>query len=142
MQLAEWQSRFDALGVRVAAMSYDPIKILSAFAASQHIRYPLLSDATHTHVDAFGIRNEDYPLGDTAYGIPHPGILLIDPDGIVLLKFAVPDYRKRPELTEVYSRVAALLSADGNPASQEAGDATTSRQPVTVLPSSTAAHSP
>ena len=90
-------------------MSYDPIKVLAAFAASQTIRYPLLSDATHTHVNAFGIRNEDYPEGDAAYGIPHPGILFIDADGIVELKFALPDYRKRPELADVYAGVAKAI---------------------------------
>ncbi len=103
-------------------MSYDPTKVLTAFAASQAIRYPLLSDASHTHVNAFGIRNEDYPVGDPAYGIPHPGILFIDPNGIVLLKFALPDYRKRPELAEVYAGVAATLTVlpDGE---HEPGDA-------------------
>ena len=57
-------------------MSYDPTKVLTAFAASQAIRYPLLSDASHTHVNAFGIRNEEYPVGDTATSslqdTPHP----------------------------------------------------------------------
>ncbi len=115
MQLADWQSRFETLGVDVAAMSYDPIEILSAFAASQQIRYPLLSDSAHTHVEAFGIRNEEYPPGDSAYGIPHPGILLIDPNGVVLLAFAEPDYRKRPELTDVYTRVAAVVNASADP---------------------------
>jgi peroxiredoxin len=122
VQLAEWQVRFAALGVNVAAMSYDPTKILSAFAASQEIRYPLLSDATHTHVDAYGIRNEEYPLGHSAYGIPHPGILFIDNDGIVVLKFALPDYRKRPDFNEVFAAVAAVTSVPGEPA---AADATT-----------------
>ncbi len=116
MQLAEWQDRFAKLEVNVAAMSYDPTKVLTAFAASQTIGYPLLSDASHTHVNAFGIRNEDYPVGDSAYGIPHPGILFIDHNGLVLLKFAVPDYRKRPELKEVFAAVATLLNVRGEPA--------------------------
>jgi len=111
VQLAEWQSRFAKLEVNVAAMSYDPTKVIAAFAASQKIGYPLLSDASHTHVNAFGIRNEDYPEGDAAYGIPHPGILFIDTDDIVALKFALPDYRKRPELTDVYASVAKLLNS-------------------------------
>ena len=123
-QLAEWQDRFGALGVNVAAMSYDPTKILSAFATSLEIRYPLLSDSTHTHVAAYGIRNDEYPLGSAAYGIPHPGILFIDTAGLVALKFALPDYRKRPELNDVYSAVAALMSAPGEPA---ASDATTNQ---------------
>ena len=110
MQLAEWQDQFAKLEVNIAAMSYDPAKVLAAFAASQKVRYPLLSDASHTHVNAFGIRNEEYPEGDAAYGIPHPGIVFIDSDGIVALKFALPDYRKRPELTEVYAGVAAAFT--------------------------------
>lgn len=124
MQLAEWQARFEALGVNVAAMSYDPTQVLSAFAASQEIRYPLLSDATHTHVEAYGIRNEEYQLGDSAYGIPHPGILFIATDGSVALKLALPDYRKRPEMNEVFSAVAAIVRVPGESA---ASDVTTNK---------------
>ena len=51
---------------------------------------------------AFGIRNENYQPGDSGYGVPHPGILFLNSDGIVELKFAAPGFRNRPSFEAVY----------------------------------------
>ena len=56
--MTKWQARFQALGVEVAAMSYDDVPPLTAFAADEDIGYPLLSDKGAKHVDALGIRNK------------------------------------------------------------------------------------
>jgi peroxiredoxin len=106
VQLAEWRDRFTALGVNVAAMSYDARDKAAAFHAEQELGYPILQDEDVRHVDAYGIRNEDYEPGESGYGIPHPGILYIDPDGIIQLKFAVPGYRERPPFEQVYQQIA------------------------------------
>ncbi len=71
--MTEWQDRFNALGVKIAAMSYDDVEPIAAFAEDRDIGYTLLSDRGAKHVNALGIRNEDYAEGHSAYGIPHPG---------------------------------------------------------------------
>ncbi len=96
VQLAGWREKFQALGVNVAAMTYDDREVLARFHAEQDLGYPLLQDVDVKHIDAYGVRNPDYEPGDTGYGIPEPGILYIAPDGTVLAKFAVPGYRQRP----------------------------------------------
>jgi peroxiredoxin len=96
VQLAEWQERFDAIGVNVAAMTYDSREVLQAFHEENGLNYPLLQDEEVKHFEAYGVRNEDYQPGEGGYGIPHPGILFISADGTVELKFAVPGYRSRP----------------------------------------------
>ena len=111
MQLAEWRERFESLGVNVAAMSYDAQDVQAAFHAEQELGYPLLQDEDVQHVGAFGILNEDYEPGESGYGIPHPGILYIDTEGIIRLKFAVPGYRDRPPFEQVYEQVSDSIAA-------------------------------
>lgn len=90
-------------------MSYDDVEVLADFAAAQDISYTLLSDKGSKHTDALGIRNENYAAGHMAYGVPHPGILFVDPSGVIRLKRAVPGYQTRPPFEELRDAVAALL---------------------------------
>lgn len=92
-------------------MTYDDLEVLAEFHASQKLDYPLLRDEDVKHVSAYGVRNEDYNPGDQGYGIPHPGILYIGADGTVLLKFAVPGYRKRPPFDALLAEIEALQGA-------------------------------
>ena len=110
VQLAQWQERFAALGVNVAAMTYDNLTILAEFHGEQNLGYPLLRDEDIKHVNAYGIRNEDYAAGHPGYGIPIPGILYVLKDGTIAGKYAVPDYRSRPPFEEVYEHVSASIN--------------------------------
>lgn len=93
----------------MAAMTYDNLEILDTFHLEQQLSYPLLQDEDAKHVNAYGVRNEEYELGHGAYGIPHPGILLIGTDGKVKAKYAVPDFRERPPFEKLYTDVVALI---------------------------------
>ena len=108
MQLEEYRKEFAALGVSVAGMTYDSREVLQNFHAARGLGYPLLQDERVTHVNAYGIRNEEYPEGSRAYGIPHPGILFIGPDGVVKAKYAVPGFRKRPPFERLLEDVKTL----------------------------------
>lgn len=101
MQLSEVHGQFEALGIQVAAMSYDSNETSREFAERHDIRFPILADENARHVLAFGILNEQYEPGHRAYGIPHPGIFLVDGDGMIVAKFAEDNYRERPDLTVV-----------------------------------------
>ena len=105
VQLEEWRTAFERLGIDIAAMSYDSLGILEAFHAGEGLGYPLLRDEDARHVNAFGIRDED--LGQ---GIPLPGMFWLAPDGNIRAKFAVPGYRTRPPLAEVLASVTAAVS--------------------------------
>lgn len=109
MQLEEWREQFAGLGINVAGMTYDELGILAEFHAAENLGFPLLKDENARHVNALGIRNEDYDEGHRAYGIPHPGILLISPDGQIKAKYAVPGYRRRPPFKALYGDVEAAL---------------------------------
>jgi len=108
VQLEGYREKFATLGVNVAAMTYDSLEVLDTFHFEQGLNYPLLQDQGAKHVDAFGVRDEDYPPGHGSYGIPHPGILFIGADGVIKAKWAVPGYRRRPPFETLYDDVAAL----------------------------------
>ena len=115
MQLGEWRDDFEALGVAVATMSYDGVDVLAEFTGDNHIDYPMLSDAATETAHAgerartLGILNEQYEPGHPAYGIAHPGIFLIDADGIIRGKWAERGYQARPSFAEVLKDIKALV---------------------------------
>ena len=92
-------------------MTYDGIEELAQFHASEELGFPLLGDENGQHVSAFGVLNEEYSPGDGAYGIPHPGVFHLAPDGTVMAKFAVPGYRARPPMEEIHEAVREQLEA-------------------------------
>lgn len=96
------------MGIEIAAMTYDPVDFLKTVEEDQGSNFPLLHDEAITHVNALGILNEDYEPGTRAYGVPHPGIFLIDPDGIIRYKFAEEGYRTRPPWDDVLAAAADM----------------------------------
>ena len=107
--MAQWRDRFAEIGVQVAGMTYDDRSVLAEFHGAENLGYPLLQDENAAHVDAYGVKNTEYEPGHMGYGIPYPGILYVQPDGVVALKFAVPGYRQRPPLAEVFEAVSAEI---------------------------------
>ena len=89
------------MGINLAAMTYDPVAMLKSVEEDQGITYTLLRDEGISHVNALGILNEDYEPGSRAYGVPHPGIFLISPDGVIRFKFAEEGFRARPDFADV-----------------------------------------
>ena len=100
--------QFEEMGLAVVAMTYDPVEMLKFVEEDQGIEFTLLRDEDGTHVDALGIRNPDYEPGHRAYGIPYPGIFLVDTDGVIRAKFAEEDYRDRPDFDIVLEAAANL----------------------------------
>ena len=110
MELGEWQDRFEAIGVNVVAMTYDDPAALSVFASGLGLGYTLLSDPDGEYMGALGIRNEEFGPGHPGFGIPHPGIMLIDTSRTVLYKAALEDYRARPPFDALFLAVSALVA--------------------------------
>lgn len=94
-------------GYTLAALSYDSPMVLAAFSRKQEIGYYLLSDEKSAIIDAFGIRDPQYPPESKAHGVPMPGIFIIDAKGVVRAKLAEEGYKVRPP-------VDAIIEAVGN----------------------------
>ena len=110
------KSEFDAIGVGIVGMTYDKPEVINEFTSKWDIEFSLLRDVDRAHVDAWGIRNEEYGEGTFAYGIPHPGVVLMSPDGEILAKWAERGYRTRADWSTVLEEVSAIVSgsAEGN----------------------------
>lgn len=62
--------------------------------------FPILSDAGHKTIDAYGIFDPAY-IGQDFEGIPHPAIFILDKKRKVLFARIEPDYKKRPTNAEL-----------------------------------------
>jgi hypothetical protein len=90
----------------LVAISYDSPETLKSFANSRGIKFPLISDAGSAIIRRYGILNDQQKLGTPTYGIPHPGTIFVDRNGVVTGRFFEDAYQER------YT-AAAMLAAQG-----------------------------
>jgi hypothetical protein len=88
VQLQEKMPAFDALGIKVLALSYDEPDALKDFQEAYGITYTLLSDPESHVIREYGILNtliaeDDHPW----FGIPFPGTYVTDAAGGITHKF-------------------------------------------------------
>jgi peroxiredoxin len=108
IELQRYADKFKALGYGVAAISYDNTEILNSFIQAHNLTYPLLSDQSAATVKAYGVLNKDYKIGDDNYGIPYPGVVIINPAGKIDHKYFFKGYRKRVKFVELYEQLNAV----------------------------------
>lgn len=107
-------------GYGLAAISYDPIETLKAFADKHGITFPLLSDAGSRTITAWGLLNTD-ATGRTA-GIPHPGTFMVDRTGTILSRTFEQPYQERRSATSLLAQLAG--STPGRTTTIRGGQAT------------------
>jgi hypothetical protein len=91
-------------GLGVAAISYDSVGALKSFADRQHITYPLLSDPDSKIIRTYDIFNETVKPGTPAYGIPYPGVYVVDTQGKVVSKYFEDDFKERVSTADILAR--------------------------------------
>ncbi len=99
---------FTQRGFRLVVMSYDPIETLKTFQLKQAPDLTFLSDPESRVIQAFGILNRREKPGSRGYGIPNPGIIIIDTHGVIRAKFAEVSYRDRPQIDAVLAAIDEL----------------------------------
>ena len=90
-------SAFEAAGAKLYVLSYDEVDALADFKNAHGTTFTMLSDTDSEIIRAFGILNttiaeDDHPW----YGIPYPGVYVIDGDGIIIEKFFENNFTVRP----------------------------------------------
>ena len=111
MQLQENIERFEAAGLGVVLVTYDAPALQQAFIAKHQITYPVLSDIDAATVNALGILNDEYAPGEGAYGIPYPGMFILDPDMTIKAKIFVEAYAERVNADGVLQVAEAALDS-------------------------------
>lgn len=112
-QLTGWQEVFDQLQVGLAAFTTDAPKAAAKFVAKTQAQFPVLWDRRGKLANQLRVRNRDYRPGDQAYGVPHPGIVYVGPDGTILGKLARRGYQNRPAFQAVVQMVMDAQRAHG-----------------------------
>jgi peroxiredoxin Q/BCP len=95
----------EAAGIKVVGISYDSVEVLKTFADKQKITFPLLSDPDSKTIAAYALRNQE--MAGKSFGkinldgVPYPGTILIDQDGVVRAKLFVEGYKDRHSVEEL-----------------------------------------
>ena len=89
--------------------------MLKSFADRQHITYPLLSDTDSRVIRAYNILDETTKPGTPTYGIPYPGVYVVDVEGRVVSKYFEDGYQDRVSAADILARLfrASLHAARG-----------------------------
>ena len=95
VQLQQHKANFDAAGIGLVAITYDSPELQQSFIDKFGITIPLLSDINAMTFKTLGIVNDAYQPGDHHYGIPFPGMIIIDNTGIVVGKLFLEGYSTR-----------------------------------------------
>ena len=106
IELNDHAEKFRKLGYGLAAISYDNTAILKEFSENKDISYPLLSDQNVRTMSAYNIVNSKYAVGDDNYGIPYPGVVIIDKTKKVINKHFFKGYKNRVKFSDLYSELA------------------------------------
>jgi hypothetical protein len=83
------------MGLGIASVSYDSAALLRNFAERKDLHYPMLSDPESRMIRAFDILNDNFPKDHQWYGVPFPGMYIIDERGVVTAKYFEDDHRER-----------------------------------------------
>lgn len=108
MQLSEYAPKLSSLGINIVTVTYDNQIDAKKFHTRSSIGFPIVKDQNSTLIKALGILNTGPEPGDGAYGIPYPGVFLVDSQGIIRAKFAEQSFRDRPNYDLIMSAAAQL----------------------------------
>lgn len=111
MELSDYIPQIEANGVRVVVILNEDTETLSEFELKYDIPYLILGDEQSEVIRALGLFNPDYDIGTKYYGVPYPGVFLLDANGIIVAKFAEESYRDRPVFDELVAAVVRMVSA-------------------------------
>ena len=71
------------------------------------VNFPLLSDAGHRTIDAYGLFDPEY-TGQDVEGIPHPAVYILDKNRKIVWGKVEADYKKRPTNGEIRAELDKL----------------------------------
>lgn len=99
--------QFNELGYGIGAISYDSTDILKRFTLEENIVFPLLADQQVKTMQAYNIVNNQYKPGDEHYGIPYPGVIIVNKAGDIAFKYFYEGYMRRVKFDVMYEQLKA-----------------------------------
>ena len=92
--------------IRVVALSYDSVDVLTKFAGKKKIAFPLLSDPDSKVIKAFGLLNTE--AAKRIAGVPYPGTMIIDKKGTIRVKLFYDGHRDRHTAADIVKAVGGI----------------------------------
>lgn len=96
----------------MVAITYDTPELQQTFIDAASIAYPFISDIDAATMQALGILNEEYGPDDDNYGLPYPGIYVVNPDKEIVGKIFVERYQIRVDGPTTLAYAKELLGAE------------------------------
>jgi peroxiredoxin len=112
IQLQANSAGFAAAGIGLVAITYDSPQLQQVFIDKFGITIPVLSDNNGLSFRTLGILNDRYQPGDRQAGIPHPGMIVIDPAGVVVGKLFLEAYSSRVDSAAALAFAKTALGLD------------------------------
>jgi peroxiredoxin len=112
IQLQATSAGFAAAGIGLVAITYDSPQLQQVFIDKFGITIPVLSDNNGLSFRTLGILNDRYQPGDRQFGIPHPGMIVIDPAGVVVGKLFLEAYSSRVDSAAALAFAKTALGLD------------------------------
>jgi hypothetical protein len=112
VQLQNAKEKFEAQGIRLAAISYDSPAILKDFADRHKIDYPLLADPESKIIASYGILNPE--ATGMMKGMALPGYFYVDPSGLIREKYFEAKYTDRFTANNVMAKLFPELAEEVN----------------------------
>jgi len=110
VQLQSAKQRFEAQGIKLAAISYDNSAILKDFADRHKIEYPLLADPQSKIIGRYGVLNPE--ATGMQKGMALPGYFYIDANGIIREQYFEAKYTDRFTANNVLAKLFPELAEE------------------------------
>ena len=95
----------------MVAITYDSPDMQQAFSDAASLTYPFLSDIDAASMQAMGILNQEYGPDDENYGLPYPGIFVLNPEQEIVGKIFVERYQIRVDAPTTLAYALEVLNA-------------------------------
>ncbi len=112
MQLSELNQKFQALDIEIVTVTYDSNEDAAKFHQQRGLAFDILQDEDSDLINQLGILNPGPKPGDRVYGIPLPGIFLVDGQGTIRGKWAEVSYQDRPDPNKILAEITAAQAQD------------------------------
>jgi peroxiredoxin len=109
VQLQGHLEQFRQAGIGVVVLTYDSPALQQKFIDKFSITYPMLSDVEATSVKNLRILNTEYQPGDSNYGIPYPGVFVVNRAHQIVGKVFLEGYQKRVDADGVLAYAQRVL---------------------------------
>jgi hypothetical protein len=104
------KQRFEAQGIKLAAISYDNPAILKDFADRHKIDFPLLADPQSKIIASYGVLNPE--AAGMMKGMALPGYFYIDANGVIREKYFETKYTDRFTANNVLAKLFPQLAEE------------------------------